>query len=249
MADTFPPEQSPTDEGAAVDVSARLAHLTRPSGLPIFGRREVAASEPTTAPIARVIGRVTRVRAGDLWAADNDMATWIAANPAVVAETIGVTAGELTTTDANLVIGADGQGEPTCMVCETGPSSDAALGVLLRVAAVQDGGSVVWLVGEASDAHTAAVSWLNRSTAPRFFLITVTGIRIDESAAAPIFELAVRPPRAGDVAEQPVQPAAPQSAPPAELAASDAPDPGASALADDVAQGPRRRIDDHVPEV
>jgi hypothetical protein len=65
----------------------------------------------------------------------------------------------------------------------------------MRVSAIQDGGVVVWLTGEPADNHVAALSWLNSSTSPRFYLVRVSGVQIDGSASAPIFTLAVRPPR------------------------------------------------------
>jgi hypothetical protein len=195
----------------------------------------VAAPAPTaatTAPPAPVpaIGRISRVKASELWRDGSGLAGWLAATPEPLAETLGKPPFEFATTESNILLGTSADQHPVCVVCEVGPSSDEGLGVLLRVAAVQDGGIVAWIAGEIGDVHTAALSWLNRTTAPRFHLVRVTGIRIDGSASAPIFELVARPPRA----------AAPAPAG-SQVTSSDG---GAPRTPD----GPRRRAEDHLPD-
>ena len=246
----------PTGEQPAVDALARLANLTSPppGGSSIWRRREAApesadthATEPVAAatgateqvaaatdphpapfslPSAVTIGRLSRVEAADLWPGAVVMAGWIAATPDVIAEQIGSPGLQFSTPDSNVLIGTDAKGGPICVVCETGPASDEALGVMLRIAAHQDGGTVVWITGEPSDPHRAAVSWLNHSLPPRFYLIRVSGVRIDGSASAPVFDMVVRPPRATSAST-----------------GATAPD---AARANGVT--PQRRVEDHVSE-
>jgi hypothetical protein len=184
------------------------------------------AAPGTPAEFPSTIGRLSRVRSSDLWADGAGLAGWLAASPEPLAETLGKPPFEFATSGTNILLGTSADQHPVCVVCEVGPSSDEALGILLRVAAVQEGGLVIWVAGEMGDAHVAALSWLNRSTSPRFYLVKVTGIRIDGSASAPIFELVARPPRA----------AAPAGSPSADGSAPSRPD------------GPRRRVEDHVQE-
>jgi hypothetical protein len=249
VSDTNPGDSSaprPSGEQPAVDALARLANLTSPppGGSSIWRRREAApetvgaaATEPVaaatdphpapfTTPSAATIGRLSRVDATELWPGAAAMAGWIAATPDVIAEQVGSAALQFGAPDSNVLIGTDAKGGPICVVCETGPATDEALGVLLRVAAVQDGGSVVWITGEPSDPHRAAVSWLNHSMPPRFYLIRVSGVRIDGSASAPVFDMVVRPPRAANAST-----------------GATGPDP---APANGVT--PQRRVEDHVPE-
>ena len=158
-----------------------------------------AVTRPTPASATSTsIGRLTRVSAAELWIDANAMATWVAGNAEALSELTGVEGLRLQAPTAGTVLGAAADGGAVCVVCEVGPSSDEGLGALLRTAAVQDGGIVVWLNGGAGDAHVAALSWLNRATPPRFFLAKATGVRIGESASAPMFELIVRPPRGAD---------------------------------------------------
>lgn len=206
---------SPVQGAAALDQSA-------PSDM-----ARAATPEGRIASPAPVIGRISRVKGSDLWPNGTGLAGWLAASPEPLAEVLGKPPFEFASSGTNILTGTSADQHPVCVVCEVGPSSDEALGVLLRVAAVQEGGLVVWIAGAMGDAHVAALSWLNRSTSPRFYLVKVTGIRIDGSASAPIFELVARPPR---------------SAAPAPAATTDG---GPTARPVDA---PRRRAEDHVPE-
>ncbi len=178
-----------------------------------------APSAPAAGKAPTVIGRLSRVRASELWPEGRGLAAWLAATPEPLSEVLGKPPFEFASSGTNILLGTSADQQAVCVACEVGPTSDEGLGVLLRVAAVQEGGIVVWVAGEMGDDHVAALSWLNRSTTPRYYLVRVTGVRIESSAAAPIFELVARPPRAG--------------------AAASAPDA-------DAAQQPRRRVEDHV---
>lgn len=180
----------------------------------------VPASRST--PPTAVVGRLTRIGASEIWADGHAIASWLATNGDAIADVLGVSSVTLEATDANIALGSVAGGGPVCVVCEIGPSTDEGLGVLLRIAAVQDGGTVAWIAGDPSDTHAAALSWLNRSTSPRFHLVRATAVRIDGSASAPLFDLVVRPPRASDGGD----------------------DAGSA----DEPNGPRRRVEDHVSE-
>ena len=216
MTNQFPrePGMKPAEgEEPQVDAAARLAGMSRGPSLSIYTRRDGTAPGPATS-----IGRLTRVPATTLWPDGAGMAQWLAANPAALMDAVSVDVASFETPEANILLGTVKAGGPVCVVCEVGPTTDEGLGVLLRVAAVQEGGTVLWMSGEPADTHVAALSWLNRSTTPRFSLVRVTGVQIDGSASAPIFTLVVRPPRSdGDAATS-------------------------------SATTPKRRVDDHVPE-
>ncbi|HEX7171395.1 MAG TPA: hypothetical protein VF365_02180 [Candidatus Limnocylindria bacterium] len=225
MTNQFPrePGMKPTEgEEPQVDAAARLAGMSRGPSLSIYTRRDgsapgAAAAVPAAEP-ASSIGRLTRVPATALWPDGAGMAHWLASNPAALMDAVNVDVASFEAPDGTVVLGTAKTGGPVCVVCQVGPTTDEGLGVLLRVAAVQDGGTVLWMTGEPADTHVAALSWLNRATTPRFSLVRVTGVQIDGSASAPIFTLVVRPPRAeGDGA---------------------APSPTT----------PKRRVDDHLPE-
>lgn len=223
MTDQFPLEPG-TDategDGQPVDAAARLSSLTqRTPSLSIYTRRESSAPlppPPSTDPFATAvqpstaeatsesvapsaaapsIGQLTHVSATDLWSSGAEMAAWLASAPTALPDAVGMADATFATPDGPVLIGTRADGTPASVVCELGTSSDEGLGSLLRVAAVQDGGTVVWVVGETDDSHVAALSWLNRETSPRFMCVRVSGVRIGGSASAPMFDLVVRPPR------------------------------------------------------
>lgn len=224
MSDQTPPDpMASINEQGSVDISARLASLQAPrTGVTsIWGRRDAAGTStapaaerpegepaggetglvpapraPSEATTSGGIGRLTRVSAGELWADAGAMAAWIAANGDALAELLGLEGLRFQAPTGGSVVGATSDGATVSVVCEVGPSSDEGLGALLRIAAVQDGGTLVWLNAGPSDPHVAALSWLNRTASARCFLAKATGVRIGTSASAPLFDLLVRPPRA-----------------------------------------------------
>lgn len=191
-----PPPQPATDRSDDPVGAVAAPRPTSPPAPAAAAPRGTAAPTPSS-----TIGRLTRVSAADLWTDANAMAAWVAANGEALSELTGVDGLRFQAPTAGTALGTAADGGAVCVVCEVGPASDEGLGALLRTAAVQDGGTVVWLNGGPSDPHVAALSWLNRATPPRFFLAKATGVRIDGSASAPMFELLVRPPRGKEPAE------------------------------------------------
>lgn len=193
-----PPVVDHSDDPVEAVAASQPTPTPVPAPTPVPSAPRVA-SAPTT---SSSIGRLTRVTAAELWTDANAMSSWVAANAEALSELTGVEGLRFQTPTAGTVLGKATDGGAVCVVCEVGPSSDEGLGTLLRTAAVQDGGTVVWINGGPNDSHVAALSWLNRATPPRFFLAKATGVRIDGSASAPMFELLVRPPRAVERAEE-----------------------------------------------
>jgi hypothetical protein len=221
VTDQFPLEPSnDASEGDAPtnDATARPTNVApRSPSLSIYTRREPVAQvgdgsgspppapsdEPAFPGLVTTIGRLSHVPATDLWPTGAAMAAWLCATPSALSDAVPIAGATFEKPEGNVLVGSVPGGVPVCVVCEVGPSSDEGLGVLMRVAAVQDGGRVLWIAGEPGDAHGAALSWLNRSTSPRYALLRVSGIRIDASASAPMFEVVVRPPRSSAAAAAP----------------------------------------------
>jgi hypothetical protein len=147
------------------------------------------------------LGRLAPVSAADLWDGTAAMSTWLSDEPEALADALDLSLRDVTTTAPGRVRGvAASDASPVSIVCEVGPSSDEAFAALLATASLQDGGTVVWIAGDLDATHGATLSWLNRSTSPRFLFVKAAGVRIGESAAAPTFEVVVRPARATDAA-------------------------------------------------
>ena len=195
---TPPPPTAQPEGDQTADATEVAEAMAAPTVAPTSASPRPTSAPPTSAGI----GRLTRVSAAELWTDASTMASWIAANAEALSELTGVEGLRFNAPIGGTVLGTTADRGALCVVCEVGPSSDEGLGALLRTATVQDGGTVVWLNGGPSDSHVAALSWLNRATPPRFFLAKATGVRIDGSASAPMFDLLVRPPRATEPGEE-----------------------------------------------
>ncbi|HSK92487.1 MAG TPA: hypothetical protein VLA76_00350 [Candidatus Angelobacter sp.] len=158
-----------------------------------------ADTAPVHSPPRPRIGRLTSVPASELWAEPADLAAWIAADPSVLADAVGVPlAGAAVGPNPSRVSATDPAGTLVSVVCDVGDSTDASLAAVLEVAALGASSTVIWVAGEAASSHIASLSWLNRGTDARLFLVRVAGARIDGSGAAATMEVVVRPPRATD---------------------------------------------------
>lgn len=227
------PEQNvPTPSAGSHDPVERLAALTQrssifgrrdagPSGAdqpaapsvdrpadvatdPDSSAPSVAPTPPATAAQPRLtIGRLAKVGAPELWPTAAAMATWLAADIGGLAEAIGLDVESAASTGPGRVGARTGDGSPVTVACEPGPSTDATLASLLATAASQEGGVVVWVAGTPDTSHGVTVSWLNRSAAGRFYFVRAGGVRIGESAAAPLFDVVVRPPRGTEAGDDP----------------------------------------------
>jgi hypothetical protein len=145
------------------------------------------------------IGRLVRVSASDLWPTVAALATWMADDPSLLGETIGMELHDASTGGSpNRVAAKTADGSSISVVCELASTTDEGLSAVLEIASLGTADTVVWVAGIARPSHLASLSWLNRRGDARFLLVTVSGVRIGSSDAAALFDIAVRPSRAGD---------------------------------------------------
>jgi hypothetical protein len=97
-----------------------------------------------------------------------------------------------------VVLAGAGGGTSAVVLAQRGASTDDAFGALVRHFAASAAAHAVWVCGDPTSEHAAAVSWLNRAVDGRFVMVRVGAVTIGDSATAPTFELAVRTPRADD---------------------------------------------------
>jgi len=67
------------------------------------------------------------------------------------------------------------------------------LGKLITYLAAFDAKVAIWIVAAARQEHIQAVSWLNENKEANFYLIQIEGIKIGDSAPAPLFTTIVEP--------------------------------------------------------
>lgn len=146
------------------------------------------------------MGRLRRIDAGQLWPTDVAFAGWLADNLDTFAESVSprLTHPELLEGQLPVVLAATADGASAVVLAQRGASTDDAFGALVRHFAASAARHAVWICGRPSSEHAAAVSWLNRVMDGRFLLVRVAGATIGDSAAAPTFDVVVRPARAVD---------------------------------------------------
>jgi hypothetical protein len=159
-----------------------------------------AAARPAVAEPPR-IGRLQVTTAAELWPTGAlPLVRWLRANPDILGELLATqlnaTEDEVPGLAAAIFSAADGS--RVLVVLEVGPSTEGMLGSLVARLGAARASTAVWVCGEPRDEHIAAMSWLNRSVDGRFFVARLRAARIGTSDAAPILELVLRPPRAGE---------------------------------------------------
>lgn len=146
------------------------------------------------------LGRLRQVEAGALWPDDARFAAWLAENLDAVADatSLSLEAPQVLDGSTPVVLAAERSGQAAVVVPQRDRSTDEAFGALVRHMAASGAEHGVWICGDPASEHAAAVSWLNRAVNGRFVLVRAGAVTIGDSAAAPTFEVAVRPPRGGD---------------------------------------------------
>lgn len=156
------------------------------------------------------LGRLHRVDAARLWPSDVAFSRWVADNLDALADVIDLrlVRPEVLEGELPVVLAGTSDGNSAVLLAQRGASTDDAFGALVRHFAASAAAHAVWVSGEPSSEHVAAVSWLNRAVDGRFVMIRVGAVTIGDSAAAPTFELTVRTPRADDTGVHSTLPAA-----------------------------------------
>lgn len=187
---------------APTDPRRELPWPDEPRDTPPVQRPTAAAAAPPVAPArqpaprppaaAGGIGRLRRVDPTELWQADA-FATWLAANLDEIGPLLGTRLAD-GTADPEVpgTIAATNADGPVRVIVELGPTSDEALGRLMRQVVASGTRTAIWVCSQASPEHLASVGWLNREISGRLHVVTVEAVRIDDSVAAPIFRAALR---------------------------------------------------------
>lgn len=146
------------------------------------------------------VGRLAHVDAARLWPTAAAFAGWLASNLDAIGEAVSVQLrdGEVPHAGSPVVVAKNGAGDAVVIVCELGEASDEGFGRMVRNVVASDAKHAIWVCGDPGDEYGASVSWLNRAVDGRFSMVKVSGVTIGDSAAAPMFELAVRTSRGSD---------------------------------------------------
>lgn len=151
-----------------------------------------------------VFGKLKKVPVRDVWKHEAEHFTpWLAKNVNELGEALGL---DLDVEQAEeeapvgtfsldiLVRNVDG-GRPVIIENQLEKTDHDHLGKLLTYAAGYNAGVIVWVTGEFTDEHRAALDWLNQETGENvdFFGVVVEAWQIGESDVAPHFKVVAEP--------------------------------------------------------
>lgn len=146
-----------------------------------------------------MIGRVERVPLREIWRHEAyDFTTWLSQNIEVLNDIIdfeiqNIETEKSTGTFSVDMIGEDLSGNMVIIENQLEKSDHDHLGKLITYLAAFDAKVAIWIVAAARQEHIQAVSWLNENKESNFYLIQIEGIRIGDSAPAPLFTIIVEP--------------------------------------------------------
>jgi hypothetical protein len=195
---------------ATAPATAPAAAPTPEPAAPPWPSAETSATPPQPANGRPTLGRLARVEPSRLWPTDTAFAGWLADNLEGLSEALGMQLRDATVPhpDIPVVMAADASGAAVVIVLELGAASDEGFGRLVRNVTASSAAHGVWVCADPGEEYGASVSWLNRAVDARVSMVEVAAVTIGESAAAPMFEVTVRTPRADDAGVTSAVPAA-----------------------------------------
>ena len=152
-----------------------------------------------------VLGRLEEVDLRSVWSSEPyDFTPWLAdaSNLQFLADSLELPGLELVRTEhpvdsfsADIVCKIVGTEQFVLIENQLERTDHVHLGQLLTYAAKFDAQAVVWVARSFTDAHRAAIDWLNRITAKEYALfgVEVRAVRIANSLPAPLFDVVARP--------------------------------------------------------
>jgi hypothetical protein len=159
-----------------------------------------AASSPAPKPVAPAapraglpIGTLRHVDPVELWRSE-DFAVWLGQHLDEIGTRLDLALTPKTgeAPPPATVIAADPEGNPVRIVVELGASSDRTFGLLMRQIVASGAKTAIWVCARARDEHLDSVRWLNREIAGHVHVVGVEAVAIDDSAPAPVFQVALR---------------------------------------------------------
>lgn len=157
--------------------------------------------EPSATP-AR-IGKIERVPLREVWRHEaHNLTTWLEENIDVLNDALDFS---LTNVEREQSAGAfsvdlvaeDASGGTVVIENQLERSNHDHLGKLITYVAFMDARAAIWIVADPRPEHVRAISWLNEAASTDFYLLKIEGIRIGESAPAPLLTRIVGPSEQG----------------------------------------------------
>ena len=150
------------------------------------------------------LGKLEKVPVRCVWKHEaHDFTPWLAAHLDELGEALGLDLdvqqveeeAPVGTFSLDILVRDAGGERPVIIENQLGKTDHDHLGKLLTYAAGYNAGAIVWVTGEFTDEHRAAVDWLNQETGEdvQFFGVVVEAWKIGNSLAAPHFSVVAAP--------------------------------------------------------
>ena len=162
-----------------------------------------------TKPPKIALSRINKVEdLNEIWENENHFTEWLAKgennsikNISILSEEIGIYFENIKTEFragrfiADIVADVAGGGGRVVIENQIKPTNHNHLGQIITYASTLDAKFVLWIVTDFTEEHHEAIDWLNRNISEGidFFLIQVEVYKIDDSAAAPKFNVICKP--------------------------------------------------------
>jgi len=145
------------------------------------------------------VGKLERLPLREVWKNEAaDFTRWLQENIDALNEVLDVTLAnaereQAAGTFSVDLVAEDESGNPVIIENQLERSDHDHLGKIITYLTALDAAAAVWIVADPRPEHVKAVSWLNESTAARFYLVKAEVVRIDDSPPAPLFTVIVGP--------------------------------------------------------
>ncbi|HVM47051.1 MAG TPA: DUF4268 domain-containing protein [Candidatus Acidoferrum sp.] len=150
-----------------------------------------------------MIGKIQRVPLREVWKHEAlDLTKWLQDNLDVLNDVLEFSLfnaeREQSAGDFSVdLVAEDEDGSLVVIENQLEKSDHAHLGKLITYLTLIGAKKALWIVGEPRPEHVAAITWLNESSSAAFYLLKIEGIRINDSAPAPLLTLIVGPSEEG----------------------------------------------------
>lgn len=146
-----------------------------------------------------MIGKIKRHELRDIWRNEAlDFTKWMEANIESLTEALGF---DLTVESREHSVGpfsvdllaTDEFGQKVVIENQLEKTDHSHLGQIITYCTNLDAKTCIWITKEPRQEHINAVNWLNKETSLSFYMLSIEAISIDESRAAPLFQIICRP--------------------------------------------------------
>jgi Domain of unknown function (DUF4268) len=146
-----------------------------------------------------MVGKIEKVALREIWKHEaHDFTTWLENNIDVLNSVLDFQLSpperEKNTGNFNVdLVAEDENGNIVVIENQLEKSNHDHLGKVITYLASVGATKAIWIVSEPRQEHVKAMSWLNESTSAEFYLFKIEGIKIGNSAPAPLLTLIVGP--------------------------------------------------------